>query len=249
MTHTHHFFAASLLLAASAASALTITVPDPGNSIATPSQAIAIAQPGDVIEITGTSYTEALVVTVSNLTLRGMELAPVTLRGPSGPYMIGGPSHAGEDALVVSNATGVVLENLSIVGGDGGSDGTNSNRTGYSAGSGLRCENSTVHLANCDLQGGTGGTGASPSPVPVPPVHGSGGYGLRADGSTVTVEDSSSTGGLNGSGSTRSCAYRLIGNASATLVGTTPAPTDPPTCVDAGSQLLNTSAVQGWTLY
>ena len=249
MSYTHPFFAASLLLAASAASALTITVPDPGNGITTPGQAIAIAQPGDVIEISGTSYTEALVITVPNLTLRRMGPTPVTLRGPSGPQITGGPSHVGEDALVISNATGVVLENLTIVGGDGGSDGTASNRWGYSAGSGLRCENSAVHLINCDLQGGKGGTGASPSPVPVPPVHGAGGYGLRADGSTVIVEDSSSLGGLPGAGSTRSCAYRLLGNASATLVGTTPAPTDPSTCVDAGSQLLNTSAVEGWIIW
>lgn len=207
-----HTWAIGLFMAAGLAAAATIHVPDTG--ISNLSDALAIAQPGDTILIAAGNYSGAATVTVANLTIEGQ--GDVLLAGVAGSCSPSLPP------IHVENASGVVLRNLTLVGGGRGVCGGPSSIPGP-ASSALLVENSGLTLEACVLTGGPGSDAVHATDSTISFVdctatgnHGrdafipiigpsfvpsqSGGAGVRLVRSHLDAFNSSFTGGKGGAG-------------------------------------------------
>ncbi len=144
---------ALLMLLTTTASAATLEV-GPGKTYATPCDAIAAAQPNDVVEVAAGTYTDSCYINVQGLTVRGVGGRPkIDLSGTEHP--------AGYKGVYVIDADGVRIENLELTGAHISDDnGAN--------GAGLRVEAGGLTVHGCyihDNQNGILGGGAGTTTI------------------------------------------------------------------------------------
>jgi Right handed beta helix region len=122
-----------------------------GRAYATPCAALAVAKPGDVVEVNAGTYTDSCAITAAGVTLRGVGGRPlVDLSGTDHPAEYKG--------IYVVRAADVTLENLELTGAHVAPDkGENAAAIRLEA-PGLTVRGCTIHGNQNGLLGGTTGT-------------------------------------------------------------------------------------------
>lgn len=140
------FTALSPLLVAVPAGAATLVV-GMGKMYATPCQAIAAAQPNDIVEVAPGTYTDSCPINVAGLTVRGVGGRP--------KIDISNGTPSGHKGIFVVAADGVTMENLELTGAQiDASYGEN--------GAGIRIEATNLTVRGCYIHDNQNGILGSP---------------------------------------------------------------------------------------